>query len=81
MITNRRVIVLSGLLNIRTLEIHLKKIEGLLVSRPLLGRLLNFGTIYITGTGGIKIPLENIKDPEGFRETIINLQNMELTNL
>lgn len=77
-VTDKRVLVCSGIVNVRTLEIFLKRIEGVMVIRPFIGRVLNFGTIFITGTGGIKIPLENIAHPEEFRETIMELQNSQI---
>lgn len=69
-VTNKRVIVKVGLLRRRTLELLLQKVETVGVDQPILGRLLGFGTIVVTGTGGTKEPFANIADPLEFRRQV-----------
>lgn len=80
-ITNRRVIVKTGLFRRKSLEVLLNKIEGIQVNQSILGRLCGFGSITVTGTGGTKDPFHNIAAPFEFRkkaqEQISSLQNLE----
>ncbi|MGA2226771.1 MAG: PH domain-containing protein, partial [Syntrophobacteraceae bacterium] len=62
-ITNRRVIVKTGLFRRRSLEVLLNKIEGIQVNQSILGRLTGFGSITVIGTGGTKDQFHNIAAP------------------
>jgi len=66
-ITNKRVIAKSGFIRRETIEINLAKVEALRVDQGLWGRMLNFGTLVITGAGGAVAPMRNIADPLAFR--------------
>ena len=67
-VTNKRVIVKTGLISRRTLEMNLNKIESVNVDQSILGRLLNYGTITIIGTGGTKESFTNIAHAVEFRK-------------
>jgi uncharacterized membrane protein YdbT with pleckstrin-like domain len=69
-VTNRRVIVKVGLVHRHTLELVLAKVETVGVDQGVLGRIFNFGTIIVTGTGGTQEPFKNIADPLGFRKMV-----------
>ncbi|MEW5938978.1 MAG: PH domain-containing protein [Chloroflexota bacterium] len=69
-VTNKRVIAKTGLVRRRSLELMLSKVESLGVQQPLLGRMLNYGTITVTGTGGTKEPFTNIVDPLTLRKRV-----------
>jgi uncharacterized membrane protein YdbT with pleckstrin-like domain len=69
-ITNKRVIVKTGFLRRSTIELLLSKIESINVNQTFAGRLLNYGTIIITGTGTTHEPLYNIANPLDFRRQI-----------
>ncbi len=47
-VTNKRVIVKTGLIRRRTLELLLRQVEAISVDQSLLGRLLGFGSITLT---------------------------------
>ena len=66
-ITNRRVIAKFGFVQRHTVEINLEKVEALRVDQGFWGRMLNFGTIHITGSGGSVEPIPQIADPLAFR--------------
>lgn len=66
-VTSKRVIYKTGLIRRITSEISVEKIETVLVDQSILGRMLNFGTIVIRGTGGGLEPLRRIHDPLTFR--------------
>ncbi len=69
-VTNRRVIAKTGFIRRQTLEILLPKIESVSINQGLLGRLMNFGTVTVTGTGGTKESFRAIVDPIGVRKKI-----------
>lgn len=67
-ITNKRVIIKTGLIAIKTVEINLQRIESVNVDQSVLGRILGFGDIDIVGTGGTREPFRNIVEPLRFRK-------------
>jgi uncharacterized membrane protein YdbT with pleckstrin-like domain len=69
-VTNKRVIVKVGFVQRQTLELVLAKVETIGVEQTVLGRMLNYGTIIITGTGGTKEPFKDIANPIKFREQV-----------
>jgi len=69
-VTSRRAIYKTGVVRRITSEISVDKIETVLVDQSVLGRILNFGTIVIRGTGGGLEPVRNIGDPLTFRSKL-----------
>jgi len=69
-VTNRRVIAKTGFIRRHTLEMLLPKIESVSVNQNILGRLLNFGTVTVTGTGGTKESFRAIFEPIVVRKKI-----------
>lgn len=69
-VTNRRVIVKSGLADRRTIELLLSRIESIAVEEPALGRMLGYGTVIVRGTGGTPEVFEKISHPLEFREQV-----------
>jgi uncharacterized membrane protein YdbT with pleckstrin-like domain len=69
-VTNKRVIMKSGVLNTRSLELLLGKVEGITVNQGLGGKLLGYGQIVITGTGGTKELFSGIQSPFDFRRAV-----------
>ncbi len=67
-ITNKRVIVKTGLIRRKTVELNLTKIESVNVNQSILGRILGFGSIQIVGTGGTRESFTNIRKPLRFRK-------------
>ena len=78
-VTNKRVIIKVGWIKRRSLETLLTKVEGIEVNQGIWGRVFDYGTIIITGTGGSKEPFERIGAPLIFRrkvqEQILALQS------
>lgn len=72
-VTNRRVIAKTGFIRRHTLEILLSKIESVSVNQNVLGRLLNFGTVTVTGTGGTKGSFRAIAGPVEVRKKITRI--------
>jgi len=69
-VTDRRVIIKVGWIKRRTLETMLGKVEAVGVEQGLLGRMLNFGTITVTGTGGTQEQFQRIAAPLEFRKHV-----------
>jgi uncharacterized membrane protein YdbT with pleckstrin-like domain len=69
-VTNKRVVVKTGLIYRDTLELVLTKLETIGVDQTIPGRLFNYGTITITGTGGTKEPFRDISKPLEFRKHV-----------
>jgi uncharacterized membrane protein YdbT with pleckstrin-like domain len=67
-ITNRRIIIKTGFIARSTFEMNLSKIESVNVDQTITGRILNYGSITIIGTGGTKETFHNISKPLNFRK-------------
>lgn len=66
-VTDKRIIIKTGFIRRKSIEIFLRQVEGLYVDQGILGRILRYGTLSIIGTGGTKEPFPYIDDPMGFR--------------
>lgn len=79
-VTNSRVLIKVGFISRHSLELLLTKVEGIGVDQSILGRILKYGTIIVTGTGGTKESFALIAHPLEFRkkvqEQIIALQEI-----
>lgn len=69
-VTNRRVLAKYGFIRRQTVEILLSKIESVTVYQGIMGRLLNYGTVTITGTGGTRGKMRGIASPTEVRRKI-----------
>jgi uncharacterized membrane protein YdbT with pleckstrin-like domain len=74
-VTTKRIIVKHGFVRRQTVEINLNKVESIQVEQGLLGRLFNFGTLIVSGTGTSHAPLTGIAEPMGFRKAFIEAQD------
>jgi uncharacterized membrane protein YdbT with pleckstrin-like domain len=72
-VTSKRVIIKVGLIQRRTLELLIRQVEAISVEQSLAGRIFNFGTITLTGTGGVRETFHNIANPLEFRRSIQSL--------
>jgi uncharacterized membrane protein YdbT with pleckstrin-like domain len=69
-VTNLRVIYKRGFISRHTAEMNMDKIESVTVTQSILGRMLDYGTIDIRGTGvGIE-HLHQIATPVALRNSI-----------
>ena len=67
-ITNRRIIIKRGFIARNTFEMNLSKIESVNVDKSVMGRILNYGSMTIIGTGGTQETFHNISRPLEFRK-------------
>lgn len=69
-VTNRRVIIKTGLASRRSLEIMLAKVESIGIEESAMARLFGYGTLTIHGTGGTPEPFRRIAHPSEFRREV-----------
>ena len=69
-ITNKRVVIKVGLIRRHSLELLLQKVEGIGVDQGIVGRILGYGTITVSGVGGTKEAFQRISNPLEFRRQV-----------
>ena len=69
-VTNRRVVVETGLAARKTIEMLLAKVESIEVNETTVGRMLGYGTIVVIGTGGTSEPFHKVANPLQFRNQV-----------
>jgi len=69
-VTDKRVLIKTGFVSRHTLETLLTKVENIGVEQTPWGRLFNFGTLYVTGTGSTRETFPGIHEPLEFRKAI-----------
>ena len=69
--TDRRVIFKRGLFARHTVEMNVSKIETVDVEQGIGGRIWNYGTLMIRGTGAGFEPLEGVGSPISIRNAIV----------
>ena len=73
-LTDLRYIQKTGWIKRNTEEISISKIEEVDLKQSVLGRLLGYGSINISGTGSGQITLKSIDDPLMFQKNLNNLK-------
>jgi acyl-coenzyme A synthetase/AMP-(fatty) acid ligase len=69
-VTSRRVVIKTGLMSRKTIEMLLNKVESIEVSETTFGRMLGYGTIVMIGTGGTSDPFRKVAHPLEFRSHV-----------
>jgi uncharacterized membrane protein YdbT with pleckstrin-like domain len=69
-VTTTRLIFKVGLVARYTTELLLSKVEAVSVRQGLAGRLLNYGDLAVTATGGTREVFQRVQDPIGFRNHV-----------
>lgn len=69
-VTSKRVLGKTGFIRRTSLDIVLSKVEAIRLSQSILGRILNYGDIEVTGTGGTDETLRFLPDPLVFRKVV-----------
>lgn len=67
-ITNMRVIAKHGLIKRSTMEMLIEKVESLQVDQGFIGRLLNYGSLEVSGAGEANADIAGISNPLKFRD-------------
>jgi uncharacterized membrane protein YdbT with pleckstrin-like domain len=69
-VTNKRVLVKTGMASRRTLDLMLSRVESIGVEETFLGRMIGFGSVIVRGTGGTPESFIMIAHPQEFRRTV-----------
>lgn len=73
-ITDRRVLIKTGIIRRQTFEMFISKIESVGVDQGFFGRMLDYGSVLVRGTGGFEQAFEAIAAPLEFRRWVQRLQ-------
>lgn len=77
-ITDKRVIMKVGLIQRDIFETFLTRTEGIKVWQSVFGRLFNYGTITVVGTGGTNDSFRQVPNPLHFRHVLQEELDREL---
>lgn len=69
-LTNRRLIAKHGLVVRKTMELNLTRVESLSVDQSIMGRIFDFGTVTVNGTGTGHAAFRFIDKPLAFRRAL-----------
>jgi uncharacterized membrane protein YdbT with pleckstrin-like domain len=69
-VTNKRVLIKTGLASRRTLDLMLSRVESIGVEETFLGRILGYGSVIVRGTGGTPECFFLIAHPQEFRRAV-----------
>ena len=69
-VTNRRVLVKTGMTSRRTLDLMLSRVESIGVEESTTGRLLGYGSVIVVGIGGTPEAFLMIAHPQEFRRAV-----------
>jgi uncharacterized membrane protein YdbT with pleckstrin-like domain len=69
-VTDKRVLVKLGFIRRSSLEVLLRKVEGIQVKQSILGRILGYGAVVVSGTGGSQDPFRKISTPLSLRKAV-----------
>jgi Bacterial PH domain len=69
-VTNRRVLIKTGMASRRTLDMMLSKVESIGVEETFWGRMFGYGSVVIHGTGGTPESFVMIAHPQQFRQSV-----------
>jgi uncharacterized membrane protein YdbT with pleckstrin-like domain len=75
-VTDKRIIAKTGLVSRNTVEMFLDKVESLHVEQSVAGRILDFGTVIIRGTGATEEPIKNISAPLALRKQFMQAADL-----
>jgi uncharacterized membrane protein YdbT with pleckstrin-like domain len=70
-VTSERVVYKTGLIRRATSEMNVHKVESVLIHQSILGRMLNFGTVIVRGTGQGIEPLYTVAEPLALRRSML----------
>jgi uncharacterized membrane protein YdbT with pleckstrin-like domain len=69
-VTDSRIILKTGLIRRRSIEMNLVQVEGVTIDQGMIGRMLNFGTVAVRGTGGSTDTFALISYPMEFKRAV-----------
>ncbi|MBC7488327.1 MAG: PH domain-containing protein [Cytophagaceae bacterium] len=73
-VTNKRIIIKTGLISRKIVEMNISKLETVNVRQSIMGRMLGYGSLEFTGTGGTKEIFVDIYHPTEFKKRVQEIQ-------
>ncbi len=74
-VTNKRVILKTGIISRNTEEMKLTSIETVEIEQSVWGRMFGYGTVKLTGRGISDVTFKNIDDPMAVKREIEGISN------
>lgn len=78
-VTSNKVIIKTGWIFRTTIELNISKVESVDVHQGIFGRMFDYGTVIVVGTGASKQPFRTVANPLQFRKAIQAVQMREQT--
>lgn len=69
-VSNKRVLIKTGIVARKSIEVLLAKVESIGVEESAAGRMLGYGSVVVRGTGGTFETFHNISHPDEFRRQV-----------
>jgi uncharacterized membrane protein YdbT with pleckstrin-like domain len=69
-VTDKRIVVKLGVLTTRTVELLHAKVEAISVNQSLFGKMLGYGDITVTGSGGTRELFQGVESPLQLRHAV-----------
>ena len=79
-VTNKRVILKTGLLRRFTSELYLQRCEGVDVNQNFMERMMGFGTVIIRGVGTELPAIQYVDKPREFKKVFSDAMNTAIFN-
>jgi len=77
-VTDRRLLARVGLRSLQTLELPLPSVEAISVSATMLGRLLGYGTLLVSGGGTVE-SFVHVAHPETLKDAVVRQTGRRLS--
>lgn len=74
-LTNKRVICKTGIISRQSEEMKLTSIETVEIDQGVIGRILGYGNIHVSGRGISDVVLHSVKDPMAVKRAIESISN------
>lgn len=71
-LTNDKIILHKGIIKKSVTALELRRLEAVKTHQGLFGRWWDFGTVTVTGTGGVRLTLDEVRSPESFKALVLN---------
>lgn len=73
--TNKRLYIKTGFLSRKSIELSISKIESVQVNQGVIGNILNYGSLVVSGAGNPQAVIKGVSDPSGFRTQLLEYQD------
>ncbi|MCW5574779.1 MAG: PH domain-containing protein [Burkholderiales bacterium] len=74
-VTNKRIVFKTGIISRKSEEMKLGSIETVEIDQGILGRILGYGTVKVTGRGTSDVLFRNVADPMAVKRAIESISH------